>query len=528
MRVSQFAMLLAAALSISAAFAQTKKTVRVETVTGQTWEGEVVSDTDKELVLRGTGGQFPIPRAVIKSVTDVVAPPPPAPPSAPKAAVMEAPSVQTIRMHGSNTIGAQLGPDLVTAFGKSLKYTSAHNEAGAQPDESTIVMDTPESNKSLRAEVFAHGSGTAFTDMLAGATDIGMASRPVNAQEAEALRAANMGDMTHQGNENIISLDGITFLVHQSNPLKGMTIAQLHDLMTGVATNWSQVGGPDLPVHIYSRDEKSGTFDLVKEKILGHGGKLAASAKKYESSEDLSDAVAADPSGLGFAGFAYVRNAKPVPIDGACGLPPMEPNVFQVKTEEYPLSRRLFMYVPDKRAPLVDQFLAYAMSPAAAPIAEGAGFVNLEPTLAPAEMTQSELARLGDLKTFNGRDPHVERDQLAGIVKGARRLSITFRFAVGQSGVDSRSSLEFERLRRWTQTEGTNRQITLVGFSSSDGDYGSNVYLSRRRAAEIEAGVRALGVTAVKSVGVGPIEPVACETTPESANLNRRVEVWVK
>jgi phosphate transport system substrate-binding protein len=527
MKISGFGLLLSAAVCLNATMVLAKTMVRVETVTGQVWDGEIVSENAKEIVILGKGGQFSVPRSVIKTIarTEQTAPDTRQPVGPPIAT-----SVDLLRLHGSNTIGAQLGPDLLNAFGKQKKYTSSHEEPGLQPDERMIIMDAAESSGSMKAEVFAHGSGTAFTDMIAGTTDIGMASRPVTAAEVEALKSAGVGDMTQPGAENIIALDGITFLINRNNPVKSLTLEQLHDLMTGVKTNWAAVGGPNLPVKIYSRDQKSGTFDLVKEKILGHDGKLAASAKLYESSEDLSDAVAGDASGLGFAGFAYVRNAKPLPIDGGCGLPPSEPDVFVVKTEEYPLSRRLFMYVGNRRSDLVNQFLAFASSPAANSITEAAGFVGLEPGLAPAALTDARLTRLstGMTVTPTGRDIRPERDQELNTLKGAQRLSITFRFAIGQSSVDSRSSTEFDRLARWVHASAPDKQIVFVGFSSTDGDYSGNVALARRRAGEIEATIRKLGVTNTKSIGVGPIDQVVCEADAASANLNRRVEVWVK
>lgn len=523
MRVSKFALLISAAFCFHSAFAQAPSAVRVETTTGQTWEGKVISETEKEVILDSGSGQFPIPRAVIKSMTAISAAPAAPPPAAAPAPV----AAGLFRLHGSNTIGAQLGPDLATAFGKTRKMSQAHDEPGAKPDEKTVVMDAPESTQQLRAEIHAHGSGTAFTDMLAGKADIGMASRPVSSAEVEALKAAGFGDLTKPGNENVIAMDGITFLAHPTNTVKSLTLAQLHDLMSGAKTNWSEVGGPNLPIHVYSRDQKSGTFDLVKEKILT-GAKLAPGTKVFESNEDLSDAVAADPSGLGFSGFAYIRNAKPIQIDGACGLAPSSPEVFDVKAEEYPLSRRLFLYAGDKRSPLVDEFLAFAIAPESNAIANNSGFVSLEAALAPQSYTQALMTHLATPQVLNGRDTRVERDLLANNLKGAQRLSITIRFGIGQSGLDSLAATAMDRLQFWLKGPGAGKQLILVGYSSADGDYGANVYLSRRRAAEIEANVRKLGVTATKSIGVGPIEPVACDGPADGPNLNRRVEIWAK
>lgn len=429
-----------------------------------------------------------------------------------------------LRLHGSNTIGAQLGPDLFLAFGRQKKLDTAHEEPGAQAEERTLVLQGAENANTLHGEIFAHGSGTAFVDLLGGKTDIGMSSRPITAEEVGKLRDAGVGQlMTKPGNENVIALDGITFLVHKSNLVKALSIAQLHDLMTGAKTNWSEVGGPNLPVHIYSRDEKSGTFDLVREHIIGKGSKLSASAKLFESSEDLSDSVAADPSGLGFTGFAYVRNARSIPIAAACALPPSEPSVFLVKNEEYPLARRLFLYVGDKPSALAQDFLKFALSSATNTIAEHAGFVSLEPTLGTDQYTQAMLAR-PPVFPMSG----AEMQAFQSLARGAQRLSITFRFDIGRSTLDSKAEADLARLRDWARDQGKGRTIILVGHASGDGIYVGNVALSQRRAAEVAGRLAALGVSVSKTIAVGPAVPVVCDGKPEDANLNRRVEVWVR
>ena len=111
---------------------------------------------------------------------------------------------------------------------------------------------------------------------------------------------------------------------------------------------------------------------------------------------------------------------------------------------------------------------------------------------------------------------------------GAQRLSVTFRFELGKATLDNRASRDLDRVRDWTKQAGAGRSLILIGHSSSDGDFGSNVALSLHRAREVDAQLRALGVVPEATHGVGPIAPVACDTSAEGANLNRRVEVWIR
>jgi phosphate transport system substrate-binding protein len=55
--------------------------------------------------------------------------------------------------------------------------------------------------------------------------------------------------------------------------------------------------------------------------------------------------VAADRRGIGFIGLRYVRDAKPVMVKDA-GSVPLLPSPMTVSTEDYPLARRLYLYLP--------------------------------------------------------------------------------------------------------------------------------------------------------------------------------------
>ena len=520
MKASSLGLVAALLYCATAAAAENDRTVRMGATSGQTGEGKVVAQSDQDIVMSASG-HFPLPRASIQSIV-------PIDDGAPTSAQRSAPGAQSerasgkLRLHGSNTIGARLAPDLASAFGRANGFLAERESPGPNDEERTIEFHEAESSRELQIEIQAHGSATAFPDLAAGQTDIGMASRKVLPPEIDALIKAGVGDPSKPGNENVIALDGIAVIVNPGNSAPSLTLSQFRDLMTGVVTNWSTVGGPDLAVHVYSRDSKSGTFEIIKQKSLGDDGKIAASAKLFQSNEDLADAVAADPAGIGFVGLAYVRSAKPLPIQPACALPAAAPDEFTVKTEEYPLARRLYFYVGDQRAPLSQSFLDFALSGAGDKVAEADGFVGLRPSLASTDYSQSAAARV----SRGGGGDAIQANLFSDAVRGARRLSITFRFDYAKATPDSRAVEDAKRLKDWIQSDAAGRAITLVGHASADGDYRANVALSQQRASEI---AKIVGVDSIKTLGVGPVAPVVCDGGKlADNNLNRRVEVWVR
>ncbi len=54
-----------------------------------------------------------------------------------------------------------------------------------------------------------------------------------------------------------------------TNPYKGgLTLEQLKNIYQGKITNWSEVGGPDLPIKVMNRSPKSGTYDLFQDVVF--------------------------------------------------------------------------------------------------------------------------------------------------------------------------------------------------------------------------------------------------------------------
>jgi phosphate transport system substrate-binding protein len=87
----------------------------------------------------------------------------------------------------------------------------------------------------------------------------------------------------------------------KSNPINALTKQQLVEIFSGNATDWSQVGGSGRPIDVYAGDDDSDDLDTFKARVL-RTIPLFSKAARYENSAKLSDEVAADPNGIGFAG----------------------------------------------------------------------------------------------------------------------------------------------------------------------------------------------------------------------------------
>jgi phosphate transport system substrate-binding protein len=225
----------------------------------------------------------------------------------------------------------------------------------------------------------AHGSGTATPGLASGKALIGMASRALNEAELAQLAEQGLGDMRSPENEHVVGLDGIIVIVSPRNPVAKLSLQQVQAVFSGAVSDWSQLSEKPGKINVYARDAKSGTFDIFKTLVLDPGKQeLVASTQRLESSNELSDLVANDSNAVGFVGFAYLRNAKAISLVDECGMSFM-PSTFDVKTEEYPLSRRLFLYSGKLPAhSYAAALLDFAISTEAQAIIRDSGFIDQE------------------------------------------------------------------------------------------------------------------------------------------------------
>jgi phosphate transport system substrate-binding protein len=412
-----------------------------------------------------------------------------------------------LRLCGSNTIGAELGPAIVEAFLRKRGSSAITRTAGAEPGH-TRISGTIE-GESIVVDVSASGTSTAFQALAAGACDVGMASRAIHADEAAAGEQAGLGDLRAPASEHVLALDGIAVVVHRNNPLRDLDRDTLRGVFTGAITDWSQLGGSPGPIRVLARDHHSGTFDTFKALVLGKA-ELRADAARFEQSAALADAVAADPGAIGFIGLPYIRGTKALAI-GDRGAPPRLPSAFTITTEGYLLSRRLYLYIPAQpRSPLVTELISFALSAQGQEVVREVGFVDLE-------LVASDRA------PCDARCPR----RYAGLVEGAHRLSVDFRFRHGRDEPDSRATRDLDRVVQYLARH-PGSQILLFGFSDSSGSPLRNLTLSRLRAAAIARELATRGVTAAAVDGFGAALPVAGNGTELDRERNRRVEVWVR
>lgn len=444
------------------------------------------------------------PPAVLDPATGTCAAPAPAPRATPEGSAL-------LRFHGSNTIGGKLLPALAEEFLRRSGYAVVQRRPGGREDELFVVGET--NGEKTYIEIEAHGSKTAFEDLKDGRCDIGMASRPIKPEEKKALAA--LGDLGSTASEHVLALDGIAVIVHPANPVKNLTLAQLADIFGGAVTDWAQVGGRAGPVAVYARDEKSGTWDFFNDAVLKRAKRtLVAGARRFEDSRALSEAVGGDPAGIGFIGLNYVGANKVLGLADS-GVEARKPSLLTIKTEDYLLSRRLFLYTAERPAnPNVWKFIDFAVGAEAQPVIKSTGLVNMD--LTPLAQTE-------------GDDPRGQSARWRKLTAGAAELPTRFRFTANSNELDTRANRDIGRIvYLLAQPEYAGKKVVLIGFADSSGAAAVNAKLALGRAEIVRKALAEEGIKAAAVEGVGAEAFVAPNDTEEQRGKNRRVEVWVK
>ena len=206
------------------------------------------------------------------------------------------------------------------------------------------------------------GSGVGAKKVAEGLVDIGYTGRPLSDEE----RAAGGGLESFA-----FAIDGVAVTVHPDNPVSDLSAAQAKDIFAGTIKNWSQVGGQDAGINIFTRDEASGTR-AVFWKVLLEKGPIAEQANVVASNGAMEVALSRDPGAVGYVSMGHVdETVKAIKLDGVA------PNRDNATSGAYPVVRKLFMNTKGKPSGLAEAFIDYVFSAEGAAICEESGFIPI-------------------------------------------------------------------------------------------------------------------------------------------------------
>ena len=436
-------------------------------------------------------------------------------------------------LHGSTSVGEELAPKLAESFlreNRKATHTGI-NVVGKDSDGHPRVRvwgDVPGDLFREVIEIYAAGSGDAFkclaTEQGPDHCDIGMSSRPMNDQDQSKFPV--LESMHNTKNEHVIALDGIAVVVNPQNAVSQLSMEQLKAIYTGQITNWKDVGGADVAIEIYGRDQKSGTGEMFAQMVIGkdaQGHTLSTTVPKshqLENGSSIVKAVMDHPYAIGYTSSPLVKDSKSLAISDATGTA-LLPSDLAIVTEDYPITRRLFLYHKTSPTEMIREFIDFTIHENGQKAVTEAHYVALTP------------------KTYNVEQVPIDSPaQYKEFAAKYNKLGLSFRFSSGkietfgdqQVSLDNLAQDNVNRLQEYLILHPKARsQFLLIGYSDNTGVPDTNYLLGLARANNVKNSLEAYDVriAADHVFSFGAEMPVASNSTAAGRNLNRRVEIWV-
>ena len=253
---------------------------------------------------------------------------------------------------------------IVVIFGIStMAFTPAPKKITVKGSDTMVILSQKwaevymKSHSETIIQVTGGGSGTGISALINGATDICTSSRPMKQSEMDKLKDR----YSSMGIEIPCAKDGITIFLNESNTVKELTLKQLSGIFSGKIKNWKDVGGSDQDIHLYGRENSSGTYVFFKDNVVKTD--YAANCQTLPGTAAVVNAVSKDKFGIGYGGSAYAQGVK------HCAIKKDDKSVAYLATPEtikknqYPITRYLYMYMANRPTGDVKKFIDWVLSP---------------------------------------------------------------------------------------------------------------------------------------------------------------------
>lgn len=217
----------------------------------------------------------------------------------------------------------------------------------------------------IRVDVQTGGSSRGLADARANVADIGMASRALKNNENDLIA-------------HTVAYDGITPIIHKSNPISGLTDQQIVDIYLGNIENWSEVGGPNQPITVVNKAEGRSTLELFLEYFKLNNRDIKADIVIGDNQQGIKT-VSGNPWAIGYVSIGSAeyeeQNGTEIRLLGVGGA---EASIASVKNGNYPLSRPLNFVTTKEPQGNVKTFIDFVSSSAVFPFVEQQYFIPID------------------------------------------------------------------------------------------------------------------------------------------------------
>lgn len=205
----------------------------------------------------------------------------------------------------------------------------------------------------MTVEVHQAGATRGIREVAAGTADMGGCCRScLNIPEEQGVKLVP------------VAWDALVVIVHPSNPVTNITQAQLRAVYKGEITTWRDLGGRDEELQVFARRGKhSGVGSGVRLLLFQDlDADFTPRARLFRSSGPLEEELEKTPHAIAFTGISSARlreQAGRLKMLAVEGRAPTRENVV---AGHYLFYRPLYLTVPHRPSPAVQQFVEFLFS----------------------------------------------------------------------------------------------------------------------------------------------------------------------
>jgi len=192
-------------------------------------------------------------------------------------------------------------------------------------------------------DVQGGGSTAGIQACINNTVQIGMSSRQLKEEEM-VLK------------EIVVCYDGISIIVHPSNPIENLTKKQIKDIFGGRIKNWKELGWVDRRIDAVTREEGSGTRGSFEELIM-KSDDIDDGIMVQDSNGSVKEVVATDPYAIGYVSLGLVdKRVKALSVDG------IVPSIKNIRNKKYRIIRPFLYLTKEEPRGSVKAFVDFVLS----------------------------------------------------------------------------------------------------------------------------------------------------------------------
>ena len=148
---------------------------------------------------------------------------------------------------------------------------------------------------------------------------------------------------------SLFAVDALVFVVNENNPVDNLTTEQIRGIYSGKITNWKEVGGDDVEIVPFQRNEEAGSQTAMRKLVMGDIPLMEAPAEYVSGAMgDLVKVVASyndSAAAIGYTVYYYAHDMKMADGLKIIAVDGVQPDAGTIRSRDYPFINDSYVVV---------------------------------------------------------------------------------------------------------------------------------------------------------------------------------------